>query len=81
MPTLSVMQRPDEQSELAAIHAKLAREYDQIHSDAVRAVVDVAHRRLTGSVRTYVPILVERRARVELDRLAEQVTQSERLSA
>lgn len=81
MPTLAVMERPDEQSALTAIHTKLAGEYDQIHSDAVRAVVDVAHRRLTGSVRAYVPILVERRARVELDRLADQVAETERLSA
>lgn len=79
-PTLTVMQR-DEKSALTAITTKLAQQYDQIPTEAVRAVVRVAYQRFTGTVRNYIPILVERRARVELDRLADQVAETERLSA
>jgi hypothetical protein len=59
----------EEQARIDAVEHRLAQKYSEVPHDRVSAVVQRVYARFTQStVRDYVPLLVERRAREELIR-------------
>ncbi|WP_430295310.1 three-helix bundle dimerization domain-containing protein [Sinomonas sp. B1-1] len=62
-----------EQSEaqaLAGVRARLSAQFPDVGEDSVAEAVAAAHAEMTGPVRDYVPVLVERTAR---DRLVKRL--------
>jgi hypothetical protein len=45
---------------------KLVRQFPQVPATTVHSIVDDAHEHLTGRIRDFVPIFVERRSREKL---------------
>ena len=59
----------DERAQIDAVQRRLAQKYAELPHDHVAAVVQRAYARFNHStVREFVPLLVERRAREELAR-------------
>jgi hypothetical protein len=56
-----------EAHEISQVEARLANRFPVLDADVIAAAVRLAHSELTGSIRDFVPLLVERTAR---DRLA-----------
>lgn len=63
------MQESEAQA-LAAVQSRLAERFPDVGEEAVASAVSAAHAEMTGPIRDYVPVLVERTAR---DRLARQL--------
>ena len=63
------MQESEAQA-LAAVQSRLAERFPEASEEAVASAVGAAHAEMTGPIRDYVPVLVERAAR---DRLARQL--------
>jgi hypothetical protein len=63
------MAEMSEQAMIAEVEQRLAASYSHIPPDQITRTVQTAHARFDGSsVRDFVPLLVERRARAELAR-------------
>jgi hypothetical protein len=60
------MQQTEAQA-LAGVRSRLAERFPDVDGEAVATAVDAAHAEMTGPIRDYVPVLVERIVR---DRLA-----------
>jgi hypothetical protein len=58
----------DESHALEDVRARLVGRFPDLDADTVNAAVDAAHAQLTGPIRDYVPLLVERAARDLLSR-------------
>jgi|UniRef100_UPI00389AE82B hypothetical protein len=61
---------PSEAQALAGVRSRLAAQFPDAGKEAVDTEVSAAHAQMTGPVRDYVPVLVERMVR---ERLAEQL--------
>ncbi|RYU14779.1 three-helix bundle dimerization domain-containing protein [Nocardioides iriomotensis] len=62
--TLASQVAPDEETRVADVRARLRERFPDLDEDLITRAVDEAHRALDGaSVRDFVPILVEKRAR------------------
>ena len=66
-PTLAGMDKESEAHEIENVRARLAERFPTLDRDVIEAAVRLAHSELTGGIRDFVPVLVERNAR---DRLA-----------
>lgn len=55
-----------EAKEIANVHARLAERFSTLDKDTIDAAVRLAHAEMTGRIRDYVPVLVERNARRRL---------------
>lgn len=67
-PEYQNVARHDESQALEDVRARLAVRFPELDADTVNAAVDAAYARLTGPIRDYVPVLVERAARDLLSR-------------
>lgn len=67
------MVQQTEAQALDSVRFRLAERFPEAGQDAVDTAVSAAHAEMTGPVRDYVPVLVERVAR---DRLARQLHRS-----
>ncbi len=56
------------------VFLRLARRFDEVPIEIVEAVVRTAHASMTGPIRDYVPILVERQATDRLREYADLLT-------
>ena len=66
------MQQTEAQA-LAGVRSRLAERFPEAGEEAVATAVRAAHAEMTGPIRDYVPVLVERVVR---DRLARQLGRS-----
>jgi hypothetical protein len=57
------MARQDEGHALEVVRARLRERFPELDADTIDAAVGAAHDQLTGPIRDYVPVLVERAAR------------------
>ncbi|GAB3273112.1 hypothetical protein GCM10027449_10370 [Sinomonas notoginsengisoli] len=53
---------------LAGVRARLAEQFPDLGQETVAEAVHTAHAKMTGPVRDYVPVLVERTARERLSK-------------
>ncbi len=64
-----------ERAALAEVEERLCRRFPELDPTVVEAAVRVSHAQLTGPIRDFVPLLVERAARDRLSFAARQVPQ------
>jgi hypothetical protein len=57
------MARQDESHALEEVRVRLMERFPDLDADTINAAVRAAHDELTGPIRDYVPVLVERAAR------------------
>jgi len=62
------MNAHDEVAALDEVQERLSQRFPDLGPDVVEAAVRVAHSQLTGPIRDFVPVFVERVARDELSR-------------
>lgn len=67
-PEYQYVARHDESQALEDVRARLVQRFPDLDADTVNAAVDAAYAQLTGPIRDYVPVLVERAARDLLSR-------------
>lgn len=63
-PPIDVVER--EQMGVAKVFDRLVQQFPEVAPTTIRAVVDDAHTGMTGRIRDFVPIFVERRSRDRL---------------
>ncbi len=63
------MERADEARAIEHVRERLEAEFPSLDTGEVHAAVTSAHKAMTGPVRDFVPVLVERDARERLSRL------------
>lgn len=68
-PAVASVETAREQQALADVERTLRRRFPTVDAVVVEAAVRLAYGELTGPVRAYVPLLVERGARDRLDRI------------
>lgn len=73
-PEHQYVARHDESQALEDVRARLVQRFPDLDADTVNAAVDAAYAQLTGPIRDYVPVLVERAARDLLSRRHEAAT-------
>jgi hypothetical protein len=63
------MERTDEVQAMRGVQERLMAEFPRLPASQVQAAVTSAHESMTGPIRDFVPVLVERDARARLSRL------------